>query len=338
MRRRKNFTLILVLLLLLSGCSGSQARVPDYAPGEENQLIVYTSHKEEVYLPIIREFESRTGIWVQVVTGGTNELLEQLSQQSCEADVMFGGGVDTLEYYRRCFTPYTCADSELLQSQYKSADSIWTPFSALPVVLIYNTKLVSPGELTGWADLLSPAFGGRIAFADPAVSGSSFTALLTQILASGLESKAAMTQLAQALQGNILESSGDVLTAVADGTCLVGVTLEETALKYTAAGKDIAIVYPDDGTTCVPDGIALVKDAPHMDNAKCFLDFVISYDVQQLLPDSLCRRSVRTDVSGGDTLPDMQTIATLDYDISWACRNRDLILSDWAWLKEEALP
>lgn len=36
--------------------------------------MVYTSHKEEVYWPIIKEFEERTGIWVEVVSGGTNEL------------------------------------------------------------------------------------------------------------------------------------------------------------------------------------------------------------------------------------------------------------------------
>ena len=37
---------------------------------------MYTSHKQEVYAPIIKEFEERTGIWVEVVPGGTTELLE----------------------------------------------------------------------------------------------------------------------------------------------------------------------------------------------------------------------------------------------------------------------
>ena len=30
---------------------------------EEKRLTVYTSHKQEVYAPIIKEFEERTGIW-----------------------------------------------------------------------------------------------------------------------------------------------------------------------------------------------------------------------------------------------------------------------------------
>ena len=44
------------------------------------KLIVYTSHKEEVYGPIIREFEERTGIWVEVRDGGSTELLEAIGQ------------------------------------------------------------------------------------------------------------------------------------------------------------------------------------------------------------------------------------------------------------------
>ena len=36
------------------------------APDEAMRLVVYTAHKEEVYQPIVEEFERRTGVWVQV--------------------------------------------------------------------------------------------------------------------------------------------------------------------------------------------------------------------------------------------------------------------------------
>ena len=49
------------------------------APSEAERLVVYTSHKEEVYQPIVEEFERRTGVWVQVVSGGTTELLERIA-------------------------------------------------------------------------------------------------------------------------------------------------------------------------------------------------------------------------------------------------------------------
>lgn len=175
--------LFLAAVLLLCGCSAPQAQ--DFAPDEAERLVIYTSHKKDVWWPIVREFEARTGIWVQVVEGGTNELLEQLKNEkdSPAADLMFGGGVESLEANANLFTPYHAEGSDSILPQYRSADGLWTPFSALPLVLIYNPKLLSAQDLTSWADLLKPELRGRIAFADPAVSGSSYTALATVLQA-----------------------------------------------------------------------------------------------------------------------------------------------------------
>ena len=325
----------LLAALFLSACQKT-GRTTEYTPDESMRLTIYTSHKEEVYMPIVREFEERTGIWVDVITGGTNELLERIESQqdNVEADVMFGGGVESLKAYEHCFTPYVVGSSDSIREPLQAEDAVWTPFSALPVVLIYNTKLVSPDKITGWSSLSDPIFRGRIAFADPAISGSSFTALATQILA-GTSMDKTLAALAENLQGKTLSSSGDVLNAVVDGSCLVGITLEETALKYIAAGADLAMVYPEEGTSCVPDASAIVKGAPHSENAKRFLDFTVSYEVQQMLSESSYRRPVRSDIPAGESLLPLQDIVLVDYDIDWACKNRDVILSDWLrYLKE----
>lgn len=326
----------LLAALFLSACQKSE-RTTEYTPDESMRLTIYTSHKEEVYMPIVREFEERTGIWVDVITGGTNELLERIESQqdNVEADVMFGGGVESLKAYEHCFSPYVVGSSDSIREPHQAEDAVWTPFSALPVVLIYNTKLVSPDKITGWSSLSDPIFRGRIAFADPAISGSSFTALATQILAGKSMDKTLAT-LAENLQGKTLSSSGDVLNAVADGSCLVGITLEETALKYIAAGADLAMVYPEEGTSCVPDASAIVKGAPHSENAKRFLDFTVSYEVQQMLSESSYRRPVRSDIPAGESLLPLQDIVLVDYDIDWACKNRDVILSDWLFYLKEA--
>ncbi len=326
----------LLAALFLSACQKTE-RTTEYTPDESMRLTIYTSHKEEVYMPIVREFEERTGIWVDVITGGTNELLERIESQqdNVEADVMFGGGVESLKAYEHCFSPYVVGSSDSIREPHQAEDAVWTPFSALPVVLIYNTKLVSPDKITGWSSLSDPIFRGRIAFADPAISRSSFTALATQILAGKSMDKTLAT-LAENLQGKTLSSSGDVLNAVADGSCLVGITLEETALKYIASGADLAMVYPEEGTSCVPDASAIVKGAPHSENAKRFLDFTVSYEVQQMLSESSYRRPVRSDIPAGESLLPLQDIVLVDYDIDWACKNRDVILSDWLFYLKEA--
>ena len=298
--------LALTLGLLLTGCAaGERASASEFAPEEGERLVVYTSHKEEVYWPIIQEFEARTGIWVEVEAGGTSELLARLRREADApaADVMFGGGVDSLEAYQDCFSPYFCAGWEGLDPAMRSEEGLWTPFSALPVVIIYNTKLVVPGQITGWRDLFSPAWQGRIALMRFAVS----------------------------LDGRQLDSSGAVLDSVAGGTDLVGITLEETALKRAAAGEDIALIYPDDGTSCIPDGGALVQGAPHPENARKFLDFIAGNDVQSRLETEFSRRPVREGVESGGVLRPLEELVLVDYDLAWTVEHHDSILMSWAF-------
>ena len=334
MKKIRGLALGLAAGVLLSGCGagGGDSGPSSFAPGEEERLVVYTSHKEEVWWPIVQEFEERTGIWVDVVTGGTNELLSRIAQEAeaPAADVMFGGGVDSLEVYGDCFEPYVCVQQEAIAERYRSEDGLWTPFSALPVVLIYNTKLLSPGEVADWADLLQPEFQGKIAFTDPGVSGSCFTGLVTLLQAVGGDRDETLRQFARQLEGRELDSSGDILAAVSDGSCWVGVTLEESAWKRVTAGDSIAVVYPQDGTSAVPDGSALIRGAAHPDNAKRFLDFTVSYEVQQLLSEQY-RRPVRGDVEVNPALPDSSELTLLDYDLDWSRENHNAILMSWAF-------
>lgn len=233
---------------------------------QEQRLGVYTSHKQEVYGPIIKEFEERTGIWVQVKAGGTTELLEEIREEDGKdtCDIMFVGGVESYEVYKDCFVGYKSGQSEMLGDKYFSGENSWTVFTDLPIVLIYNNKLVSEEQAPkGWGDLLTERWRGKIAFADPGKSGSSCTMLATMIQILGPGEQETLEQFARALDGNLSEGSGTVLEEVASGTRLVGITLEETARKYIARGADLAIVYPEEGISSVPDGCAIVKGAPH---------------------------------------------------------------------------
>lgn len=329
----RKFFPFLFLILTLCACARQQTVQDDFFPGE-NRLVIYTSHKEEVYRPIIREFEERTGIWVELVTGGSNELLTRLESEKDApvADIMFGGGVESLESYRELFEATLCADYDQISPQLRDSENAWVPFSALPVVLIYNTMLVDPGQLTGWEDLCKPEFCGEIAFADPTKSASSFTAIATLLQCCGEDT---LTRFGRNLGGVQLDSSGDVLTQVANGEKLVGITLEETALQRIAAGADLALVYPEEGTSCVPDGTAVIQGAPHRDNAQKFLDFTLSRAVQEMLGSRFYRRSVRSDVTVPNSLPTGDALILTEYDTPWVAQNRDSILEQWSKAVQE---
>lgn len=326
--KQLRIVLLLLCAAVMTGCSRKEHPAQVYAPDDSRRLVIYTSHQPNIYEPIVREFEEQTGIWVEVVTGGSLELLEQLrTQEITDADVLFGGGADSLEAYSDCFQSYASPACAHVPQGFRDDNDRWTPFSVLPVVLIYNSKLVDPGMLTGWQDLFRPEFRGQIAFADPEKSGSCFTALSTFQNAVGAD---ALETLAQSLGGVQLDSSGSIPVKVASGECLVGITLEETALKKIRDGANLSIVYPEDGTSCVPDGTAILRNAPHPENAQKFLDFTLSTEVQQILITQMNRRSVLVSLADTEALPSLDSLNVLPYDLHAAAENRPSLLRSWS--------
>ena len=74
--------MVCLLCFLLTACgSADHGDLSAFAPAEEDRMVIYTSHPESVYGPLVKEFEERTGVWVQVETGGTTELLERIEAE-----------------------------------------------------------------------------------------------------------------------------------------------------------------------------------------------------------------------------------------------------------------
>ena len=123
---------LLLAVLTLAGCTRAPAQeLSAFMPQPEERLVIYTSHKESVYAPIIKEFEQRTGIWVEVQTGGTVTLLERIAAGDSDCDLLFGGGADSLNAYSSCFAPYTSPNADSIAPKYDLGNVLWTPFSSL---------------------------------------------------------------------------------------------------------------------------------------------------------------------------------------------------------------
>lgn len=331
MRLNKKTNLIICLLLLsLFICScGKNTIEEEYALNEDNKLIVYTGHKEEIYKPIIKEFEERTGIWVETVAGGTNQILEEIKFADSKGgiDIMFGGGIDSLMAYEDYFEPYITTQDENLDKTYSSHNHSYTVFSKLPIVFVYNTRLVLPsGAPRRWEQILDYQWKGGIAFADPSESGSSFTSMsfMVQELKGEYGSdEEVIKKLTDNLGGDLSKGSSILVEDVASGDKQIGIALEDVALKKKETDKNIDIIYPIDSVCAVPDGCAIVKGAAHMENAEKFMEFIVSDDVQHLLEDRLYRRSVRTD------FPSSSIPGEVMYDCEYSIAHRQEMLSAW---------
>lgn len=339
-RALSSLLLVSILVVSLAGCGTQQAEAPKEPEGgqtseESGELVVYSPHNAEVINPIVKEFQERTGIKVDVVAAGTGELLKRIEAESENplGDVMWGGGAESLDSFKEYFEPYVSSEDDVIANHFKDKDNYWNGFSALPMVIMYNKNLVKPEEVPSkWADLLDPKWKGQIAFADPTKSGSSYTTLVTILTAykdDGEEGWKFVKDFVKNLDGKLASGSSNVYKGVADGEYALGLTLEEAAMRYVVAGADVDLVYPEEGTSAVPDGIAIIKNAKNMDNAKKFIDFVVGKDVQEKVVKEFSRRSIRSDMDAPEGLGPIDDIKLVDYDFSWAAENKEEVLEKW---------
>ncbi|GAK03866.1 LOW QUALITY PROTEIN: ferric iron ABC transporter, iron-binding protein [Geomicrobium sp. JCM 19037] len=272
------------------------------AQEETSSLTVYSPHQTEIINPIVNEFQDQTGISVDLITAGTGELLNRVEAESGNplGDVFWGGGAESLERISEYFTPYVTSEDEHIPEEFKSPTDSWTGFSALPMVIMYNESMVDEADVpTSWEDLLDPKWEGEIAYADPSSSGSSYTQVVTMLFAfedDGNDGWNYVEDFIEQLDGNTLSGSSMVYQGVSDGEFPIGVTLEEAAYRYIVGDAPVGISYPSEGTSAVPDGMAIIEGANNQANAEAFLDFLAGEEVQEMATREFNRRTVRDDV------------------------------------------
>ena len=272
------------------------------------KLVVYCPHPLVFIEPIVKKFEAATGIQTEVVAAGTGELLKRVEAESANplGDVMWGGTLSVLEPSKKFFETYQSPEVASFVDEAKDPDGKITGFTLVPSVIMVNTKLIGNIKVEGYQDLLNPALKGKIAFADPSKSSSSFEHVVNILYGMGNgdpeKGWGFVQELAKNLGGKLLSGSSAVYKGVADGEYTVGLTFEEGAATYVKSKAPVKIVYMSEGVISKADGSAIIKGAKNLENAKKFVDFVSSKETQTMIASQLSRRSVRKDVPPGEGL------------------------------------
>lgn len=319
------------MMVSMVACGGeNEGNSSDGGDTSSKNLVVYCPHPLEFIDPIVAEFEDETGIQVDVVAAGTGELLKRIESEKDNplGDVMWGGSLGTLQPKIDYFEEYTSANEGDILDDCKNTDGKITRFSNIPSVLMINTNLIGDVKVEGYEDLLNPELKGKIAHADPSKSSSSFEHLVNMLYAMGNGDPEKGWEYADKLAGNLdgklLSGSSAVYKGVADGEYTVGLTFEEGGAKYVKDGSPVKIVYMKEGVISKPDGVAIIKGAKNMDNAKKFIDFLTSKETQTMVASELSRRSVRKDVEPAEGLKSISDINIIEDDAEVVAENKQV--------------
>ena len=298
------------------------------AMAQEKKVVVYTAHTANILDVLVPRFEKETGMKIELVKAGSGDIIKRIKAESAapKADVIWSIGGEALEDNKDLLAVYKPKEAAALLPTYVISPE-WLPYTGIVAVFAVNKKELKPAQYPkSWQALTEPAWKGKISSARADSSGSAFQQLATVLLINGDKGWDVYKKLLANFA--ISESSGAVPRFVNDGEALVGITLEDNALEYVRNGGNIDIVYPEDGTSTVADGIALVKGAPNPDNGQFFIDWLLSKPVQEFLVEKIGRRSVRSDVQATGLKP-ITEIKLVNYDMKIVAPNRNAWIATW---------
>ena len=321
----------LVLGICLVGCVLTVIAGPAWAQGKpEDSVVVYSAADADMVNAVVAAFEKKNpGLKGSTVVAGTGEIIKRMEAEKERplGDVGWSFGPEAIGDKKFLFEPYLSKEAGGFFPGQVPADRVWTPFTTMPYVIMYNKKLVSEAEKpTAWKDVLDAKWRGKVAYADATKSGSSYTLLITWLTIYGKDETGWKFVEDLLRQCKILPKSSMTYQGVANGEYPIGLTFEQAAFEYLKGGAPIGLIYPSEGTAITLDGSAIIKNAPHPTAAKLFLDFTVSKEMQDLMVEKFGRRSVRQDVGSPAGLPALDKIKAVNYDLEYAAKNREQLL------------
>jgi iron(III) transport system substrate-binding protein len=309
---------------------------------DRDKLTVYCAHDAVFAEAILRDFEKQTGIPVAVKfdTEATKSLglAEQIIRESAHprCDVFWNNELlGTLDLAARgLLEPYKGTGWQRMPAQFRDADGRWTGFAARLRVIIersdappWEARLLLSGDLSRFA-MAKPLYGTTL---------THYTVLWQDWSAVRLQQ-----WHTAARQRGLREVAGNAQSkdAVVSGVCDAAFTDTDDFFEAKDAGKPVRmrpVKFENGQTICIPNTVAIIHGAPHLENARKLADFLLSAQTELALARSKSRQIPLGPVDESQLPAEVRDLlphAARGYPLTGLLTARNECL---AWLKAEYL-
>jgi iron(III) transport system substrate-binding protein len=313
-----------VAFICLAAAGGGS---PESRPNADRRVTVYVSTDRVFSEPVLREYEKRSGVKVNAVydteetksTGLANRLLAEKGRP--QADVFWSNEpVRTLVLKSRdVLALYRSPSAQGIPAALIDPEGYWTGFSARMRVIAYNTRTVTSKEAPqSIFDLADPRWKGQVAMADPRFGSTSFHVAALYAIAGDEK----MDDFFRRLKTNgvrIVDGNSLVRDLVARGEVKTGLTDTDDVNVAIENGQPVGMVLPDKdglGVPVMPNMVSLIANAPHPEEARQLIDYLLSADVErQLAQSEAVQIPLHAGVPGPKNIPAIDSFKpmTLDY-------------------------
>lgn len=247
------------------------------------------------YMPneVIRQFERETGIQVNYTEYDSNETMyaKLKSNPRLGYDVIFPSTYyvqrmakeNMLTKLNKSQLPnIKNLNPSLMRKPFDPNNDYSVPYLWGTAGVVINKKYINPSSVTGWADFWQPRFKDQLLLFDD--MRQVFSIALFRLGYSINETNPKRIEeafhLLQKLWPNIklfsLEAQQNIYI---DEDVYIGMGYSGEAYNITAENPNLVYIYPKEGFEAWMDSIAIPKNAPHLNAAHQFINFILRPDI-----------------------------------------------------------
>ncbi|MDF1568689.1 MAG: Fe(3+) ABC transporter substrate-binding protein [Spirochaetaceae bacterium] len=320
---------VILIVILASGALFAEGAAE---PVEENVVNVYSHRHYDVDQELYERFTELTGIEVNVVKAGADELIERLRTEgpASPADVVMTVDAGRLQKAVEMNLLQAVDSAELdsaIPEHLRHPDGYWFGLTKRARVLAYSVDRVDPSELSTYEDLANSKWAGRIVVRSSSnIYNQSLMAAMIAAIgedAAAEWARAIVSNMAREPEGNDRDQVKAVASGLADiaivNTYYLGKLLTSDDPEEVAAGRSVNLFFPnqsDRGTHINISGAGVTAHAPHRDNAIRFIEFLTSVEAQERYAAGNFEYPIRDDVPPADLVSSWGNFREDDVNLS----------------------
>ena len=230
----------------------------------QQKVTIYSAAPQDLIDHVVPAFEKASGIKVELIKGGSGDLINRMKAEAGRqsADVLFSVSSEVVEANAKLFSKFTPDNARFLGENFKVNDAA-VPFTAV-ARRSASTPSCSRRRSTRAPGPTWPSRSTRARSRPVARTSRARPSSSSRPSCRSTARTRAGSCTPRILDNLVLSnSSGAVSQFVNDGEAQIGISNEDTLLKYKVGGGPVELLYPEDGTSAVADVMALARDAGH---------------------------------------------------------------------------
>lgn len=253
------------------------------AAKKEGKLLLYNGTNFPIVKKIADRFTAEYGIQTEVLSARTTEIRERIRVEQATnrtvASVTYNGFTTLFTQMQEgVFQEHGTIPNAKSVAEPLKVNGTMLPAAVGFFVLMYNTNLVKGDEVPkSWRDIAHPRWQGKILSDDFRAAGAGNVWFEATLNALGKEFHEKVAAQKPVFSRNFPDSE----RRVARGE--YPLYLPFNVSEYpTLQGLPIKAIVPAEGAAYVPFGMGLLRDAPHPNAGKLFMNYALTQEMQIL--------------------------------------------------------